>query len=245
MAKKSYKFEYDSPLTLSFVLICAVIFVFDALVLKLKLIPLMLTCPGAKEGFPPELMQLFAKSTAAFDFANPLHYLGMILHIFGNASFPQLFVNSLIILILGTILEERYGSSVLALMIAISALVSGVLNACISPLPVSGATSVAFMMIILASLMTLTKRKVLCTWLLAFILYFAYRLYVCSVCPISVSDGESAFVVFLRKNITTFTSLAGGICGSLFGFLSAPKKRATTRRTSTKDSTSHRSQLSD
>ena len=185
-------------------------------------------------------MQLFAKPVKAFDFANPIHYLGMILHIFGNASFPQLFVNSLIILILGTILEERYGSSVLALMAGICALVSGVLTSCLSTAPVSGATDIAFMMIILASLMTLTKKKVLCTWLLAFILYLSYRLYVCTASPALSSQG-SAFLLFLKNNLSTFVSLAGGVCGSLFGFLSAPKKRASPRKTTAKSSTTSQS----
>ncbi|MBR3549180.1 MAG: hypothetical protein IKN90_03790, partial [Treponema sp.] len=45
-----------------------------------------------------------------------------------------------------------------------------------------------------------------------------------------LSSSGNGFLLFMKKNAVTFISLAGGICGSLFGFLVSPKKRAAPRK---------------
>ncbi len=243
MAKKSYKFEFDSPVVITFTLICTAIFLLDSLALKFKITPLLFTCPGTKAGFPAELLQGFPAPVKAFNFTNPLHFLSIILHIFGNASWPQLLVNSAILLTLGATLEERYGSPVLILMAGISALVSGVLCATVSNSPVTGSANLVFMCIILASMVSLTKRKVPVSLFMALTVFLAYRLSTAQSMLPSDPAVKNTFLSFLRKNLCTVSELTGGIAGSLFGFLVAPKKRAPSKRTAA--AKSHPSQSAD
>lgn len=52
------------------------------------------------------------------------------------------------------------------------------------------------------------------------------------MCNSQVAAKNSGFSVFMQGNIPVFICMAAGICGSLFGFMVAPKKS----RASAKDS---------
>ena len=104
MAKKnSLKFIFDSPVVLVFSVVSAVIFISD-LILKLNLSEKIFECPGAK-------------SVPAFDFKSALSYVKLVIYPFGGENSTSFFLNIGFILLLGPVLEERYGSIMLALMI--------------------------------------------------------------------------------------------------------------------------------
>ena len=136
---------------------------------------------------------------------------------------------------LGPELEERYGSPVLALMLAVSALVTGVLNACLSPAPVFGASCVIFTMIFLTGMTDLAKKHIRFSWIFIFFFYIIYQFYsVYSGNDVRLSlTANKGSILFLKKNAVTFISLAGGICGSLFVFLVSPKSALPPERTLT------------
>lgn len=206
MAKKnSLKFIFDSPVVLVFSVVSAVIFISD-LILKLNLSEKIFECPGAK-------------SVPAFDFKSALSYVNLVIYPFGGENSTSFFLNIGFILLLGPVLEERYGSIMLALMIFITSLVGGVLTACVSTFGISGCGGIVFMMIILSVLSVFIKKQLPVSWIFIFALYLAFSLF----------SGKkiSGFMPFMQNNVPVFIQLASGICGSLFGFFVCPKKRSS------------------
>lgn len=206
MAKKnSLKFIFDSPVVLVFSVVSAVIFISD-LILKLNLSEKIFECPGAK-------------SVPAFDFKSALSYVKLVIYPFGGENSTSFFLNIGFILLLGPVLEERYGSIMLALMIFITSLVGGVLTACVSTFGIYGCGGIVFMMIILSVLSVFIKKQLPVSWIFIFALYLALSLF----------SGKkiSGFMPFMQNNVPVFIQLASGICGSLFGFFVCPKKRSS------------------
>lgn len=200
MAKKNSFFKnlritYNAPVTLTFALVSALILLIDSLFLNNNLIPAIFTAP----------------SNSTFHFNQPLDYLRLILHIFGHCDWNHLISNMSFILLLGPMLEERYGSGILSLMMVVTALVTGVLNACFSTLPMVGSSDIAFMMILLASFTSLSKNEIPLSFILILVLYIGREI---------VGHQQ-------KDNIAIFAHIAGGLCGSLFAFLATPKQKAT------------------
>lgn len=226
MAKKKYRILFDAPVTIVFVLLGIAVF-FANIFMKDSLIPLLFTCRSLKASVPE----------TAFNFKNALDYARLILHVFAYIDFTHLLLNAVLLLLMGSILEERYGSLMLFLMIFIAALVSGVLTACAPVQPFSGSDSIVFMMIILLSLTALAKRTVQVSWLLAFIIFIAYKVYG------HTSSGIANLSALVQENLTLFINLAAGICGSLAGFLIAPKKSRKAPKTDWKAGNDDTTQL--
>lgn len=208
---KKLKINNDSPVTICLALLLFVAFAIDSFALKGKLLASVLTCPGGKLSNP------------SFNFSSGLDYIKLLLHAFGSLTWTLVFINSLFALMLGPELEERYGSPVFALMLAVSVLVTGVLNACLSPAPLYGASCIIFTMIFLAGMTDLAKKKIRLSWIFIFIFYTTYQIY-------SAFAAGNASLATSAKAATSAISLAGGICGSLFGFLVSPKKRSAPRK---------------
>lgn len=200
MTKKNSFFSkvritYNAPVTLTFTLISALILLIDNLLLNNNLIPAIFTVPGNPN----------------FHFNQPLDYLRLILHIFGHSDWNHLISNMSFILLLGPMLEERYGSGILSLMMIVTSLVTGVLNACFSSLPMVGSSDIAFMMILLASFTSLSKNEIPLSFILILVLYI----------------GREIVTHQQKDNIAIIAHIAGGLCGSLFAFLATPKQKAT------------------
>ncbi|MCQ2240174.1 MAG: O-antigen polysaccharide polymerase Wzy [Treponema sp.] len=131
----------------------------------------------------------------------------------------MLFSNLIVILLLGQILEERYGSVMLGLMMFISTLISGVLTACISTVPLTGAGCIIFMMAVLVSLTELTKKRIPLSCLLVFVLFLSFEIFR------NTKGAEGTDI--MQKTCGVLIEMIGGICGSIFGFLVLPKKKST------------------
>lgn len=242
MQKKSkLHLKYDSPVTLTFVLLSTLILALDSFALKGFLTTNIFICHGSKA----------VGNIASFDYKNFLDYLRLFTHTLGSSGWQSLLANSTFILLLGPTLEERYGSPILLLMIVITSLVSGVLNACLVPFFTSGSQSIVFMMICLAAITAFSKKEIPLSWIIVFILYLALKLcssysdFSSSLNSSNSSSGKQKidFIEFLTLNLNTFTSLAAGIVGSLFGFLVSPKKRNSSSENSKISSKKEKSSL--
>ena len=206
--KKSFfglKFVYDTPATLTFAFICIALFAVDTLLLKNQLGANYLCSPTTAGG------------KLAFMASNPLSYIRLISFAFGAASSSALICNMIFILLLGSSMEERYGTIVIAIMMIVSALFSGVLNACFCKTPLTGCSAVIFMMIFLNSFVSLSKKKIPVSFILVFILF---------VCREIFDSGNSAVSTSFDGGIKIIINIAGGLCGSLFAFLTSPKAKA-------------------
>ncbi|MCR5284476.1 MAG: rhomboid family intramembrane serine protease [Treponema sp.] len=200
MAKKKFnfnlKFSYDAPVTLTFVLISAILFILSTYVIKSGAVSILLASPTSQTGNLPFIVK------------QPLSYLRLLLYIFGSSDINVLLSNLIMIVMLGPAMEERYGSVIIGLMIFVSALFSGVLNACFSADSLLGALPVICMMVFLNAFMAFSKKTVPLTFIFVIVL----------IAFMQIFSGTGA--------VKFFICIAGGLCGSLFAFLTSPKVKA-------------------
>ena len=212
MAKKKkakLKIVYNAPVTLTFSLAAVLLLVLNQFALN-GLIDTFFTVPG-KIG-----------SEMAFTVSNPLDYVRLFTHVLGHGDWNHLLGNLSFILLLGPLLEERYGSPMLVLMISITALVTGVVNVCFFARPMVGASGIAFMMILLSSFTAISKHQIPLTFLLVFVLYV----------------GRELASSVLDENVSYVAHIAGGLCGSLFGFLTAHSPKTSRQTAAAKEQSS-------
>ena len=81
-----------------------------------------------------------------------LFYFRLFGHVLGHLNWEHYINNFLLILLLGPMLEEKYGSKNMVYMIAITALITGMLNILLfKNVHLLGASGVVFMLILLSS----------------------------------------------------------------------------------------------
>jgi len=137
-------------------------------------------------------------------FSDPLMYLRLFTHALGHANISHFFNNFMIILIIGPMLEEKYGGKWLIIMMVVTAFVTGVLHVIVSENAKLGASGIVFMMILLGSFTNLQKGRVPLTLLLA----------------IAIFIGREVVASFTTdNNIAYMTHIVGGLCGAVFGYV--------------------------
>ncbi|MGN0166010.1 MAG: rhomboid family intramembrane serine protease [Lachnospiraceae bacterium] len=179
------KLDYNAPVTLTFALI------------SLFALVLATITNGASNRL---LFMTYSDSLT-----NPLMYVRLFTHVLGHASWSHYMGNMLLILLLGPILEEKYGSLNLLEMIAITALITGIVNNLLFPhVALLGASGIVFMFIILASAVNFKSGSIPITFLLVFILYVG---------------GELVDAIRINDNVSQLTHILGGTCGGLYGII--------------------------
>ncbi len=132
-------------------------------------------------------------------------YLGLFSHVLGHGNWAHLVGNFTMILLLGPLLEERHGSKSLLMMIALTAAVTGLINAIFINQALLGASGIVFMFILLASIVNIKRREIPLTFILVAILYL----------------GGEVRAAFRDDNISQMAHLVGGLAGAVFGFINA------------------------
>ena len=135
---------------------------------------------------------------------NPLTYVRMVTYIFGHKDFNHFINNFLYILLIGPMIEEKYGSFNLIIMILITAIVSAFISMIISKRDrLLGASGIVYMLIVLSSFVNFEAGKIPITLVLICILYVV---------------GEIRDGLFKKDNVSHFGHLMGALCGGVFGF---------------------------
>lgn len=134
---------------------------------------------------------------------NPLTYVRIFTHCLGHINWTHFMNNFLYILLIGPMIEEKYGSINLLIIIVITAGITGIINTMIGKYQLLGASGIVFMFIILSSLVNLQSGKVPLTLILIFIFYIA---------------NEIISGIFKRDNVSQLSHLIGAICGCIYGF---------------------------
>jgi membrane associated rhomboid family serine protease len=116
----------------------------------------------------------------------------------------------LIVLILGPLLEEIYGSAEMIFMMLVTALVTGITNVIFFNTSLMGASDIVFMLILLGSFTNFRSGEIPLTFILVLLLYV----------------GKEVIAAFgsTGDGVAHFAHIAGGLCGSLFGFFQAKKE---------------------
>lgn len=134
---------------------------------------------------------------------NPLTYVRLFTHILGHSNWKHFSNNFLYILLIGPMIEEKYGTIPLLVMILITAGVTGVVNSIVGKKKILGASGIVFMFIVLSSFVNIEAGKIPITLILIFIFYIINE----------IMDG-----LFKKDNVSHLGHLTGAICGFIFGF---------------------------
>lgn len=175
------KLEYNCPIILSFFFISILVMIINKIT----------------KGKSNKL--LF--STYRSSLLNPLTYFRLISHVLGHSDFKHLKNNFLYILLIGPMLEEKYGSINLLIMILITSLITGIINSLINKYQLLGSSSIVFMLIILSSLVNLKQNTIPLTLILVFIFYIL----------------EEIPSLNKKDNISHLSHIIGAICGGIYG----------------------------
>lgn len=191
MKKIFAKFQYNSPVILTMTLLSAI-----ALLLNF-----------ITRGWT----NTYIFSVYASGWTNPMTYVRLFTHVLGHADYSHFLGNFMYILLLGPLMEEKYGSRLLLKMIAITALVTGLIQVFIFKSALLGASGIVFMLILLSSFANYKKGSIPITLILVAILYLSGQIINAVVHP---NDG-----------ISQMAHIVGGICGTAFGWaLGKPKE---------------------
>ena len=184
-SKKKVKFSFNAPAILTFVGICVIAQIVN-----------MLTGGAANAA----VFSVYRSSLL-----DPLTYVRCICHVFGHANWNHLLGNIMYILILGPMIEEKYGTPNTVFVMAATALVTGIINMIFFPgVRLLGASGIVFAFILISSITTREDHTIPITFILVAVLYLGQQIY-------------QAF--FQNDNISQMAHIAGGIVGSILGFM--------------------------
>ena len=130
-------------------------------------------------------------------------------HVLGHANMAHYTNNMLLLLMVGPILEEKYGSLRMLAMIAFTAVVTGLVHILISDTVLLGASGIVFMLILLSSVTNIRKGTLPLTLIFAVIIYIGKEI----IAGVSLTD-----------NTSQLAHIFGGICGVFLGVVTSNDK---------------------
>lgn len=174
--------SYNSKVILSFFFICLIAFILNTIT----------------KGKSNKLLFSNYRSSPL----NPLTYIRLFTHIIGHSNWQHLKRNFLYILLVGPLVEEKYGSINLLIMILLTAFITGLINIIIGKYKILGSSDIVYMLIILSSIVNINKSTIPLTLILIIIFYI-----IDEILQINKSD-----------NVSHLSHLIGAICGCIYGF---------------------------
>ncbi|MBS7353434.1 MAG: rhomboid family intramembrane serine protease [Solobacterium sp.] len=178
---KKRKIYLNAPITLGFSLIC--------------IIALLLNMVSSGK------TNVLFFSTYGSSLLSPMTYIRLLGHIFGHANVDHLVSNLLYILLLGPMLEEKYGKRLIIVILSTAA-VTGIVHNLLSPnTMLLGASGVVFAFIILASI-TGNEEGIPVTLIIVALLWIGSEIYT----GITTAD-----------SVSQLTHIVGGLTGGIIG----------------------------
>ncbi len=183
-AKYRLSITFNAPVVLLFVLLC-----------------FLATLAGElTDGYATEKFFMAYHSSLL----DPLTYLRLFTHVLGHSGWSHFIGNASYLLLLGPMLEEKYGGRNLAITIAVTALVIGLVHYIFFwNVAICGASGVVFAFILLASFTSFRDGEIPITFLLVAAIYLGQQIY----------NG-----LFTSDNISQLAHILGGIVGAVVGF---------------------------
>lgn len=182
---RKVKLSFNSPIVLGFTILC-----FVALALN------WVTKGWANRTF----FSVYHSSLLS-----PFTYIRMFGHVLGHANWSHFIGNIMLILVVGPLLEEKYGSSNILFVILSTALATGIAHVLLVPgYKLLGASGVVFAFIMLSSFTCIKDREIPLTFILVAVLYIGEQVY----------EG-----LFVQSNISNLSHILGGLVGSGLGYV--------------------------
>ncbi|MCL2099555.1 MAG: rhomboid family intramembrane serine protease [Oscillospiraceae bacterium] len=178
------RIQYNAPVTLTFALI------------SLAALGISFITKGESD------IMLFSVYRSSW--SDPLAYLRLFTHVLGHAGVDHYLNNFMFILLLGPIIEEKYGPKNMLVLLVLTAFITGIINILFFPgIRLLGASGVVFMFIILGSFVNLKRGQIPVTFLLIAGLYIGREVY---------------YGFSIQDNISRLSHIAGGVCGAGIGY---------------------------
>lgn len=185
LSSKKLQLSFNSPVILGFTLACFAVLILDKVTGGIS---------------TNALFSVYRSSLLS-----PLTYFRFFGHVLGHAGWEHFIGNIMLLLVVGSLLEEKYGSLNILFVILSTALVTGMINFVFFPhTRLLGASGVVFAFILLSSFSRVKEGEIPVTFLLVAILYIGGQIY----------EG-----IFIRDNVSNITHIAGGVVGLNLGFI--------------------------
>lgn len=188
---KKLKITFNAPVTLGFVIMCFVATLLGVIT----------------SGKITQIMFMTYHSSLT----NPMTYIRFVTHIFGHSGWSHFIGNASYLLLLGPMLEEKYGSKELIEVIGITAIATGLVNYIFFwNVGLCGASGVVFAFIILASFTGFKEGEIPLTFILVAVIFIGQQVY----------EG-----IAVQDDISNMAHIVGGIVGSVIGYLMNKKSK--------------------
>ena len=136
--------------------------------------------------------------------ASPLTYVRFFTHVLGHAGWSHYIGNMMYILLLGPMLEEKYGSVNIIELICVTAVITALLNYFLFPgVALCGASGVVFAFILMTSFTSFREGEIPLTVILVACIFLGQQVY----------EG-----IFLQDNVSNLSHIAGGLVGAFVGY---------------------------
>lgn len=182
--KRKYRITFNSPVILGFAAACFVVMIINYIT-------------GG-------VSNQVAFMTYHSSLASPMTYIRLFTHVLGHSGWEHFIGNMSYILLLGPMLEEKYGSARILQVIAITAVVTGVINYVFFwNVALCGASGVCFAFILLSSFTSFREGEIPLTVILVAVIFLGQQIY----------EG-----IAVQDNISNMAHVIGGIVGGIIGF---------------------------
>ena len=135
---------------------------------------------------------------------NPLTWLRFFTHVFGHSGWSHFMGNAAYLLLLGPMLEEKYGQASIVKVTLVTAGITGLVNYIFFPgVALCGASGVVFAFIILTSFTSFRSGEIPLSFILVALIYIGQQLY---------------DAVFVRDSVSQLSPIVGGAVGAVTGY---------------------------
>ncbi len=185
MRRRGIRIVVNAPVVLGFVGICVAVTILNLVT-------------GGRSG---QLLFMTYHSSLL----SPLTWLRAFTHVFGHSGWAHLIGNMSYLLLLGPMLEEKYGSRTLITAIAITAFATSLVNYILFPsVALCGASGVVFAFILMSSFTGFKEGEIPLTFILVTVFFIGQQ----------IVEGLT-----LDDDISNMAHIVGGIVGGVLGYL--------------------------
>ena len=181
-AKQKFKLTYNCPVVLTYAAVCLV----------------MLGVDWLTQGWLNKHVMVCYGHPSWLD---PMSYVRCVTYFFGHSGWSHYASNMLLMLLVGPVVEEKYGSGNLAFMIVITGIASGIVNSLFFGTGIIGASGIVFMMIILSAFTNMRKGEIPLSLILVAAIYL----------------GREIVNAFTPDSVSQFGHIMGGLFGLFWG----------------------------
>ncbi len=180
--KPGFRLSYNSPVVLTYAALCLVLLAVDWL---------------TQGWFNRNVMVCYGHPSLL----DPMTYVRCVTYFFGHSGWAHYASNMLLMLLVGPVVEEKYGSGNLAFMIMVTGIASGIIHCIFFDGGIIGASGIVFMMIILSAFTNMKKGEIPLSLILVAAIYL----------------GREIVSAFTPDTVSQFGHIIGGIFGLFWG----------------------------